>query len=169
MKVIFILLLSLFFFTVTSPVKALGEGEICDPKNSQCNSPLVCIKTKGTGDYGETTSVFACQKGTVENIIGKIEPPEQIGKLGFGADGLSNFLSRIIGLIFTAATIIFVFMVIITAVQWILSGGDKEAVAGARKRLTWAIIGIVFLALAFIIIKVIGQITGFEFFAGQNQ
>lgn len=105
----------------------------------------------------------------IEDIIGKISPPPEVSRIGFGAEGLSNFLSKIVEIIFVAATIIFVFMVIITAVQWILSGGDKEAVGNARKRLTWAIIGIVFLALAFVILRVAGQITGFEFFAGQNQ
>ena len=57
-------------------------------------------------------------------------------------------------------------MVVISALQWIVSGGDKEAVAKARSRLTYAIIGIVLLALSFLILRVIGQITGFSFFKG---
>lgn len=111
---------------------------------------------------------FIAQK-QIEDVIGQISPPAEVGNIGVGAAGLSNFLSKIIELIFVAATIIFVFMVIITGVQWILSGGDKESVASARRRLTWAVIGIIFLALAFVILRVIGQITGFEFFAGQNR
>lgn len=105
---------------------------------------------------------------SVSDVFGQVVPPDPIKNLGFGAKGLSNVLSKIIQLIYTVAAVLFVFMVIISAVQWILSGGDKEAVGNARKRLTYATIGIVLLAIAFVIIRVIGQITGFEFFVGQN-
>lgn len=104
----------------------------------------------------------------IEKVFGRISPPPQIGDLGQGEVGISRVLSNIIVLIYMVSSVIFVFMVIISGLQWILSGGDKEAVAGARKRLTYAIIGIVFLALAFILLKTFGQVTGFEFFGGQN-
>lgn len=104
----------------------------------------------------------------VEKVIGQITPPPAVSRLGFGAEGLSTFFNTAIQLIYIVAGILFVFMVIVSALQWILSGGDKEAVSNARNRLTFAIIGIVVLALAFVIIRVLGQITGFEFFAGQN-
>lgn len=103
----------------------------------------------------------------ISKVFGEIIPPLAVQNLGFGALGISNLLSKIIQLIYMVAGIIFVFMVIISAVQWIVSGGDKEAVGKARGRLTWAVIGIVFLALAWVIISVIGTITGFTFFTGQ--
>ncbi|GEM_PF-894669 len=103
----------------------------------------------------------------VDSVIGTIKPPDAVAKIGFGADGLTNFISRAIELIYIVAGIIFVFMVIISALQWIMSGGDKEAIGNARNRLTYAIIGIVVLSLAFVIIRVIGEITGFKFFVGR--
>lgn len=48
------------------------------------------------------------------------------------------------------------------AVDWILSGGDKEKVASARKKMTHAIIGLVLLSLSFVIINIVGQIAGFN-------
>ena len=81
---------------------------------------------------------------------------------------IGTLLSNILTIVFVLAAIVVLFMLIIGAFQWITSGGDKEAVAGARNRLTFAIIGITILALAFVMIRVLGQITGFEFFAGQN-
>lgn len=101
-------------------------------------------------------------------VFGQISPPPQIGNLGEGDVGIGRVLSNIIVLIYMVSSVIFVFMVIFSGLQWILSGGDKEAVAGARKRLTYAIIGIIFLALAFVLLKTFGQVTGFEFFGGQN-
>lgn len=136
-----------------------GSGSTDKRPAQRCTSSQTCNEQSGLCQ-GQTNSI--------DSVIGRVEPPEPVSKIGFGAEGLSNFLSKIVELIFAAATIIFVFMVLITGVQWILSGGDKEAVSNARKRLTWAIIGIVFLALSFIILRVLGQITGFEFFAGQN-
>lgn len=100
----------------------------------------------------------------ISKVFGDIIPPLAVQNLGFGALGINNLLSKIIQLIYAVAGVIFVFMVIISAVQWILSGGDKEAVGKARGRLTWAVIGIVFLALAWVIISIIGNITGFTFF-----
>lgn len=103
----------------------------------------------------------------IEEVIGKINPPAEVSALGSGSAGINHLLGNMIQLIYAVAGVIFVFMVIISGVQWILSGGDKEAVGKARGRLTWAVIGIVFLALAWVIISVIGQVTGFTFFAGQ--
>lgn len=111
-----------------------------------------------------TVTVFADQ---VEDVFGKVVPPAQVRPLTDlgGAGGLSFFLSRIIELIYVVAGLLFVFMLVFSALQWITSGGEKEAVGKARSRLTYAIIGIVLLSLTFVILRVIGQITGFSFFA----
>lgn len=105
---------------------------------------------------------------TVDQVFGKVNPPDFIRNLGKGSVGIGNVLSNIITLIYIISGIVFLFMVVIGAFQWIISGGDKDKVAGARARITQAVIGIVLLALAFLIIGVIGQITGFKFFVGQG-
>lgn len=48
------------------------------------------------------------------------------------------------------------------AVDWILSGGDKEKISNARKKMTHAIIGLILLSLSFVIINIIGQVVGFN-------
>lgn len=102
----------------------------------------------------------------IEDVFGKVNPPAQLKTITDkgGGGGISFFLNTIIELIFTFAAVAVVIMVIVGAVQMIFSGGDKEAIAGARKRITWAIIGIVMLGLSFVILRIIGQILGFEFF-----
>ena len=101
---------------------------------------------------------------SVQSVFGRISPPPQVARIGYGALGLSNFLTTVIVLIFGISGIIFLFMIVIGATQWIMSGGDKEAVAKARSRITHAIIGIVLLSLAFTIAKFVGDLTGFTFF-----
>ncbi len=166
-KLILPFIFILLSITFTTNAAAAGiQGQSC-ATNKDCNTGLECKDTTIDPNDPSTKGRF-CVKSEVSDVIGSIKPPEAVAKLGFGAEGLSNFFNTAIQLIYIVAGLLFVFMVIISALQWITSGGDKEAVAGARNRLTFAIIGIVVLALAFVIIRVLGQITGFEFFVGQN-
>lgn len=85
---------------------------------------------------------------------------------GFGIDlGGPNYsvrldvlLRNVITLLFTGGAIGFTIMIIWGAVEWILSGGDKEKIAGARKRITTAITGLAILSLSFLIVVTAGQI-----------
>jgi hypothetical protein len=162
-----LLILSLFLsLTLTSSALALSKGETCafgSTKTGNCDTGLQCLQLSG--------STYTCQDPKAVSdkaALGKITPPEAIRDLGFGSAGISNVLSNVIQIIYVVAAIVFVFMVVISAFQWIISGGDKEKISQARSRLTNAIIGIFLLAVAFVIIRVVGQITGFEFFSGQN-
>lgn len=104
----------------------------------------------------------------VHNIFGTVEPPDAlrpfIGGDQTGAAGISLFFNNLIVLIYIIAAVAFVFMLLWGALQWILSGGNKEALDGARRRLTHAIIGIILLAITFALLRVIGTFTGFTFF-----
>lgn len=98
----------------------------------------------------------------IDKVIGTIKPPGPISSLPVGEAGINQVLSSIINIIMAVGGVIFLFMIVIGAFQWITSGGDKEAVQKARSRITNAIIGIAILALSFVIVNVIGQITGFK-------
>lgn len=159
------ILLSIVFINPSSVYAAVSFNSTCNPAQDVCEAPFSCIKVSNN------PQVFKCRQFDTSgksDFFGKIEPPDAISNLGFGAQGISNVLNKGIELLFIVAGIIFVFMIVISAVQWIVSGGDKEGIGKARGRLTAAIVGIVLLSLAFVIIRVVGQITGFEFFAGQN-
>jgi hypothetical protein len=103
-----------------------------------------------------------------KEVFGTIDPPDAVSRIGYGNIGLNTFLSNIVTLIYMVAGIIFLFMFFIAGFTWLTAGGDKEKVGAAQKRMTNAVIGIVILAVAFLIARVIGQITGFEFYVGQN-
>lgn len=77
-----------------------------------------------------------------------------------GNNYLETLVTNVIGLFFTVGGLSFIIMILWGAVDWILSGGDKEKIAGARKRITTAIIGLVLLSLTFVIMLVAGQILG---------
>lgn len=119
-----------------------------------------CVPDSSCGSFDKTP---------VGGVIGTVTAPSFISKFGFGTFGLNNFLDNLIGLIYWIAGVLFVFMIIFGAFQWVTSGGDKEAVNKARGRITHAIIGIALLAIAFVIIRVLGHILGISLFAGQDQ
>ena len=71
---------------------------------------------------------------------------------------VGTIFGNVITLFFTAGAIGFTIMIIWGAVDWILSGGDKEKIASGRRRITNAIIGLVILSLSFTIMVVVGQV-----------
>lgn len=61
---------------------------------------------------------------------------------------------------FVFAGAITILAILYAAVRHILSGGDPKQVEGARKILTYAIIGLIVILSSFFIISLIGTITG---------
>ncbi len=108
----------------------------------------------------------------IQKDLGTIKPPAElvpfIQKGGDEAGAISLFLSNLITLVYSIAGIILIVMLVWGAFEWITSGGDKEKLSSAQKRIMTAIIGIVIMALAFAIIAVVGTLTGFTFFTGQE-
>jgi len=77
--------------------------------------------------------------------------------------GLSFFqeaVPRFLALGMVIGTLIFFFILIIGAIQWISSGGDKSALESAKGKLTNAFIGIIILFSLFVLLKVIESFFG---------
>ncbi len=83
-------------------------------------------------------------------------------------DDLAKVIRNSIDILFAIGAMAFIIMIIWGAVSWILSGGDKEKVSNARKRITTSIVGLVLLSLSFVIIVVLGQILNIEFLQSGN-
>jgi len=81
---------------------------------------------------------------------------------GNSASTLSTIIRNIVTLFYSIGALGFTIMIIWGSVDWILSGGDKEKVAGGRKRITTALVGMFLLALSFPIIAIIAQISGVD-------
>lgn len=82
---------------------------------------------------------------------------------GGSAEGtVQTIILNVITLLFAIGGIGVVIYFIWGTVDWIMSGGDKEKVSNARKKMTNAIIGLFLLALSFAIIRTVGAIAGFD-------
>lgn len=91
--------------------------------------------------------------------------PINIGDPGFGVKpdtSLGGLLKNVLVIIFTLAAVLVLFMLAWGAFQWITSGGDKEAVDKARKRITASLIGLALLALAYLLAVVVGRLVGID-------
>lgn len=81
--------------------------------------------------------------GRISNRI--ISPDQSIGSIVSFAVAFIVVLSFLLALIF----------IVIGAVQWITSGGDKQKVADARNHIISAIIGLIIVALSFVIVNIV--------------
>lgn len=82
---------------------------------------------------------------------------------GIGANtALELIFKNVVTIIFTVAAILVLAMLIWGGVEWVLSGGDKEKVGNARKRIINSLIGLLIIGIAFVIVNVVGQIVGFN-------
>lgn len=79
-----------------------------------------------------------------------------IGNIGC----LPFFLKNIVNAGFIFAAGVAVILIILSGIRLVVSGGDEIKVAQAKKSLTYTIIGLVIILLAFALINLIGRITG---------
>jgi hypothetical protein len=80
---------------------------------------------------------------------------------GDGIGTFSNFISSAVGLMTIVAAIWFVFTFFIGAIGIITAGSDKQALEGAKKKITTGIIGFVVVVVAIFAIDLIGILLGF--------
>lgn len=71
--------------------------------------------------------------------------------------GIVTFAVAFIIVIAVLAAVLFI---VIGAFQWITSGGDKQKVADARNHILAAVIGLIIIALSFVIINVVTTALG---------
>lgn len=104
--------------------------------------------------------------GPLPGLFGTITCPSAFANLCAGAPetGIGKLLSTVIELIYIFASLIFVFYLLYSGLQFIYSEGSKETVAEARGRIIWAIVGIIFLGLVFVLLRIISSVTNFQFF-----
>jgi hypothetical protein len=75
---------------------------------------------------------------------------------------IQALVNNVIRIFFVVGGVMVVIMLLWGAVEWIMSGGNKEKVAAARGKIINALIGLVILALAFLIANVVGGAIGFN-------
>ena len=91
--------------------------------------------------------------------------PSQLGGCGGGSieqggKVLGGLLSGIIGLVFLLGFLLTLAYFLTGGIQWITSQGDKGALESARNKITHALIGLIIVAAAYAVFKLIGNFFG---------
>lgn len=71
---------------------------------------------------------------------------------------LGSFISPLLQIVFYIAAFLAFYFLIWGAFQYIMAQGNKENLAKARARITWALIGLIVVLLSFFIAQFAGQI-----------
>lgn len=71
-------------------------------------------------------------------------------------------LQNVINAALVLSGVVAVFLIIYSGYQYVTSSGDKEKVDNARKRLTYAIIGLVIVMMSFVMVNLLSQFTGVD-------
>ena len=75
-------------------------------------------------------------------------------------EDLEGIFGNVVGAVLSLAGIVFFIILLMSGLKYMSAGGDPKAVEAAKKSLTTAIGGIVFIALAYLILVLIEEITG---------
>lgn len=102
-----------------------------------------------------TYKISAAQDGITNPLIPNLSGLE-------GVDYFGRLIRGLISLGFILGAIIFVFMFIWGAIQWMISGGDKAAIESARGKVTNAITGLVILFALFAILALLEMFFGID-------
>lgn len=77
-----------------------------------------------------------------------------------GVVQLQALVARIISLLVGIGFIVVVVMLVTAGIKYITSGGDQKSLQAASNTITWALLGIAFMVLIWIFVKVIQAFTG---------
>lgn len=79
-----------------------------------------------------------------------------------GGSNIGEIITKILPYIFGAAGIILLVYFVTAGLSMMLSRGDPKAMQGAQAKMTNAAIGFFIVFLAFVIVRLLGQILGLE-------
>lgn len=83
---------------------------------------------------------------------------------GKGINSLENIIQWGTTMIIIIAVFTAIFIMIWGGIQWTASGGNKSSVESARKKIMYAVIGLVVIFSSFLIINIVGFVFGVNFF-----
>lgn len=84
---------------------------------------------------------------------------------GLGINPRSNLggvTTNALTIIYIISSLLTLFFVVWGAFNYITSGGDKEKIAGARKMIITALVGLALLALAYFLVRIVGSLLNID-------
>lgn len=91
-------------------------------------------------------------------VFGQVSPPPGVGAHGAGPEGLISLLSTMLKLLVVLGGIWALINIIFAGYGFISAGGDPKAIEKAWAKIWQSMVGLLFIAGAFVIAAVIGQL-----------
>lgn len=85
-----------------------------------------------------------------------------LGDQPAGLTAIEELFGRIINLFVGLAFIALLVVLIWTGIRYLTSGGEPKALQAASQSLTWALLGMLFLVIAWLVLQLIAAFTGIE-------
>lgn len=85
--------------------------------------------------------------------------------LGPSPAGLTQFeevFTSVISVVVGLGFIVLLIMLILAGFKYLTSGGEPKAVTAAHQTVTWALLGILFMAIAWLVLLLIRAFTGID-------
>lgn len=118
--------------------------------------------TSAIGYFVSASVIRAQETKTVGNInLDKIQTQGIVA-----STPIDTILKNAFTIVFAVAALTVLVFLIYGAFKWITSGGEKEGTKSARTYITNALVGLAVLALAFVILRVVGDLVGFNVLTG---
>lgn len=102
-----------------------------------------------------TGAISYLQSGSIINDC-KYFPPACIANI-------SDLTNLIVPLIFLVSTLVLLGVLIFAGFRIITAGHDQEALQTAKRTITFAIIGILFIFLSFFLVRLVSSLLGVDF------
>lgn len=83
-----------------------------------------------------------------------------LGECPAGVKQLEDVFGKVITVSVGLAFIAMFVVVVIAGTKYLTSGGEQKAISAAHSTVTWAIFGILFLAVAWILLQLVQVVTG---------
>ncbi len=77
--------------------------------------------------------------------------------------GVGVAIGNIMSIVMLVAVLLVLVFLIVGAIQWLTSGGDKGKIENAQKRMTNAVVGLVILSVVVAVFTLIEQFLGIDF------
>ncbi len=106
-------------------------------------------------------SLVTCYLLLVTNSYAANCPPnDPLGCAPAGVGDVETLFSRLLNISVGAAFIALVVVLVVAGIKFITSGGDAKSLTAASQAIVWGLLGILFMAIAWLIIQLIAVFTG---------
>lgn len=89
-------------------------------------------------------------------------PGDPLGCGPAGVGDVETLFSRILNISVGAAFVALVVVLVVAGIKFITSGGDAKSLSAASQAIVWGLLGILFMAIAWLILQLIAAFTGID-------